>query len=276
MWRDIQLRRYLSVLITVSVGLALLIAACNGDDDVSDDTGAVETEPTEEVTAEEPTPEAKSSPEPELTATPEPTTTPAPTPTAEPEPTPESEPAAEMTDEELSEYLLALEDMPTGWTATQMSDDDVEEIDAPDSELICDSEPIDEVLDPVADVEAEFSSSELGPFLIHSLILMPDREQGALAINTIREMFSCSEWTTVDDAGEEMVWHLNPVSFPTFGDDTFASRVTTEVMGFNIEMNLVVVQERSFIAFIMHWGLGSIDSAQTEEFVRRAVEKLPD
>jgi hypothetical protein len=246
------MRHYFSILALASVSLLLLLAACNDRDDASDDTDIVETAPTEEVAADEGMPEP------------------------EPTPIPTPEPVAEYTDEETEQFLLSLEDMPTGWTKSSDSEAGLLDIrlDLVESEsMYCsddpDSYPIDE---PTLGASAGFNRDLLGPYLSQSVLLFGSETDASRHMDWFKnEVFGCDSFS--DDAVE---WRLDEISFPPLGDDSFAVRMSTASELGEIGGDLVLLRVVNVFSLLVYIDIGGFDAEQLEEFALRAEEKLLD
>ena len=284
------------ILLTTMSALLLLVAACASDDDAADDVTS-----DDDVAAEvEPTP----TPEPEPTEPPEPTATPEPTPTPEPEPTPtpESDDTA-MDDEDeaddgdrdadpgaLEGLLLSVEDLPEGWSQVEVDSDMVEDefsdvSEDPFSEP-CGIEPLDEAIEPVAEADREFEGSELGPFLMQNLMQLDSSSDAEEAMNYMRELFGCEEWTETDEFGDEMTFTIEEVPFDGVGDDAFRVNLAlsfedlSEEESAMIDMfgefafDLVFLQRGEYVTMLMYFDIFGMSDADFDAIVRTADEKL--
>jgi len=163
--------------------------------------------------------------------------------------------------------------MPTGWTGGVSSEED--QADSSTYTFLC-TELQSRALEKV---EAEFKKSQLGPFLGHSVALYAQDEVEGTFADLYAASQACTEWTTTKEDGTQQVWQLTPLSFPQFGDESFAVRVTSEVSLLGIlEVDSVYIRKGRFIMSVQYMvvGLQGINSEQTEAFVRIAYEKLQD
>jgi hypothetical protein len=192
------------------------------------------------------------------------TSTPTETPTAVPEP---------IDEEDLSEALLTISDMPTGWTT---SPPDEEEESADEGETFTTVCNVELPRRSLTQVKAEFQKSQLGPFLQHTITAYPPGEAELFLEDFIDAANSCTEWTTAED-DQQFTWRLAPLSFPNLGDETFAIRTSTELELLGLmEIDTIYIREADVIINIAHMAIGisGIDSEQTEVFARLAIEKL--
>jgi hypothetical protein len=195
---------------------------------------------------------------PDPTAVPE-DAVPSPTPTTELEPTRSTESTGDIDEESLLAALLTLDDMPTGWTAEAATF----EPRTPGGTYT--SFCTDLNARSIAAATVDFQKSALGPFMSQTIVVYPTRDDAEAALeDLVAAARDCTE--LVDDAGNTNTF--SPLSFPAFGDDTFAMRSSGVV-----EMDIIQVRVDEVLINILHGGLGSVDSALTEEFVRLALDK---
>ncbi len=186
---------------------------------------------------------------------------PTPLPTESPPPTPTqiTESSGNVDEERLIASLLTLNAMPTGWTGT-----------APEFELRTPGGTYTSFCHElearsIAAASVDFQKSALGPFMSHTIVVYPTTADAKAALeDLIAAVRDCPE--LVDDAGNKNTF--SALSFPVFGDDTFAIRSSGLV-----EMDIIQARVDDVLINIIHGGLGAVDSTQTEEFVRMAVEK---
>lgn len=183
-----------------------------------------------------------------------------------PTPTPAATPMP--LEAQLSEALLTLEDMPTGWTTGPP----VAAGGAGDLTL-CGVEP---QASPSAQVRVGFQQSEIGPFVEQTVYAFPQGEATQAMAEALAASESCSEWTETNEDGTQTTWRASLMAFPDVGDETLALRVSAEapILG-TLTMDLVYVRRGDLVTGVAHstWGF-AVDSEQTEAFVRRADEKL--
>jgi hypothetical protein len=259
--------------------VALLLVGCGGAASNRAETRATATPETVHATATTATvPVATSqrgethTPSPAASATvtrPAVTTTPAAAPMSSEEPTSTADAARrDVTDADLAMALLRLEDLPVGWTTQPLT-----EMDEDDDSTICDVREPDTRIEPAARAKTEFQQSDMGPFLAHRVADHERWETAESEMRFVRDAFSCSEWNTMID-GREVTYRITPLSFPQLGDDAYAVRVAFAFDFVLIETNFVFIRVNRYVIAIAHFGIGGVDSAQTELFARLAVERL--
>lgn len=173
--------------------------------------------------------------------------------------------------EGLSEALLTLEDMPTGWTVSPPDEDEED-----DGDDICGIASGQFAEDAAARETSDFQKSELGPLLNHTIDFFPDGDAKRVMAEFGDALGSCTEWTDIDEDGTETTWRLSPLSFPKIGDETFAFRMSTVTFLGAFELDWILWRRGDVVDVIAHGVIGfeGIDSEQTEAFVRQADEKL--
>ena len=156
--------------------------------------------------------------------------------------------------------LLALEDMPTGWTQAEAADFSPS---VPGGTYLsmCKEIPARSI----GSASTSFSLSTLGPQLNQTVVVFPSRDEAVAALADLMSVAQeCGEYS--DDNGN--VFTLSPLAFPSLGDDAFAVRSSNQL----VQADWVQVRVDSTIINLIHAGL-SIDSELTEELARLAVDK---
>jgi hypothetical protein len=177
------------------------------------------------------------------------------------------------TEADLKRALLTLDDMPSGWSARPEEDD--EEDDEESNSFLCGSE-LDIDTDALVSANAQFAGGELAPLVLQGVAVFPEGEAKKLFEEFTNALETCKERQDED----EMTWHIAKMSFPEFGNDSAAFRISTSdipLVGV-FEMQLVITQSGDFLNVVMHADIGmdGVDTDQTEKFARRADEKLRD
>jgi hypothetical protein len=183
---------------------------------------------------------------------------------------PTAEQSGSFNQDRLNSALLTLEELPIGWTVRPPQTQNTEDED------FCGFEK-QRAAQPVAKADASFQQSQTGPFLVHTLELYDGDDAKAVADQYLAQSRSCSGWTATDKEGKQTKWKLTGLSFPKLGDQTIALRLTSEATILGVVEDDIVVVRRGRVLNTINYatiGFAGIDSAQTEEFVRLADEKL--
>ena len=175
---------------------------------------------------------------------------------------------SDASEEDLTGALLALEDMPSGWSIDAAGGDD----DAVANQF-CNVAPLDGLLDADAEAERRFTAGESGPFFTQRLAAMEFASDAEDGMDRIREAFGCGEWT---DAEADATWTIAEVSFPDLGDETAAYRFSTTAGSVTTNGNAVAIREGGVVLLVVHIELGELDSGLTEELTRKAFDKAQD
>lgn len=167
------------------------------------------------------------------------------------------------TEADLRAALLAVEDLPTGFTA-QAADE------GEDDGASC-GEDLEETNPAAAKAAASFAGGMLGPFVQEELLAYEPDEAEAVMARGIASVRACQGYT--DDQGQK--FNLSPLSFPDLGDETFAARLDVDGPSLDLVADVVVLRQDDVIAFLFHASTLPVDSVLTERLARTALAKLP-
>ncbi len=189
-------------------------------------------------------------------------------------------------DVDVEQALLTLEDMPTGWTTSP----DAGEEDEGAAEF-CDGLDITDD-EPDAEAEASFEGSEMGPFVSNAVARFDGG--GATRFAQLRQAIDgCGDFDTTDEEGNTLTGRLSAVSFPEFGEESLAVRLSGTVttvadpdfgeLEFPMAADLIFFRQGDVVAGLFHiaidtsafgGGGGGLDSTITEDLARKAEEKV--
>lgn len=169
---------------------------------------------------------------------------------------------------QLESVLLTIEDVPTGYaTYTDPSPDD--------DTGFCDGH--DPVVDhpELAKAEAQFSQGgETGPFLIEIVAAYSPDEAEAFMGSARDALNACQTYTEPNADGTTATITLSPISFPSFGDETLATRITVTSGVVSGVGDIVYVRNGNSVFYIATLGLGGNDTTVTEAMTRAAQAKI--
>ena len=198
---------------------------------------------------------------------------------------PSASPSAKIPSaEELKNGLLALADMPTGYsagtpkTANSPAPDNSTSLGAPNAECERLFNQFDEgSAGEQGQATIEFRKSATGPFIRHTLESYRDAAALRASLMKIREAVDkCGEFSVGDADGQAKV-KIAAASFPKLGDDTAAfqleATVTTEGRRVPVGGYLVAVRIGNVVSTIISFGVPKSDAAETEQIARKAVDK---
>lgn len=190
------------------------------------------------------------------------TTSTATEPTAGSGPADTAAPSGPITQDALAGVLLTVNDMPSGWSVSPP--------DAEDADEFCKAAP--DYREPTLESEVSFQESDFGPFVIESAGTYDDAKAFMTEIRKVVE--ACRDFTETDDDGTESKGSFQPLSFPKFGEETFATRLSGNSGGFPISGDIVFVRlDDELVLLCGSLGVvgGGVDGF--EALVRKAVER---
>ncbi|HEV2892106.1 MAG TPA: hypothetical protein VGX28_17160 [Frankiaceae bacterium] len=178
----------------------------------------------------------------------------------------------------LRSALLAVKDLPTGWSLVRDDDEDVDSFARGCGPLAA----LDEAFAGGADgAEARFGQQdELGPFVTESLASLPSAADVTARIAALRTALSRCPSFRYEDAGIAREVRVSAVPFPRLGDETLASRVTTEFEIWRLSMTVLVVRIRNHTLLLVGSTVTALNGrgprlapADLERIARAAVTK---
>jgi hypothetical protein len=193
-----------------------------------------------------------------------------------------------LTQAELAAALLRVEDLPDGYTLQPIPESPPEESDTggqgggaePCSDVFDQLRGGDPALSAIAagTAEVEFSKGDDGPFLQQGLLSSGDRAGVRSAVEAFRQLPKiCGEFTENDEQGA-FTMRLSPAQFPALGDESVAVKLdatgTTEAATIALGGYLVLIRVGATVCILIHFGIPSVDVAETETVARAAVARL--
>jgi hypothetical protein len=221
------------------------------------------------------------------TATPVPTDTATATPTPSHTPTSTSTPTATatstprpVTEEDLTAALLALGDMPTGFTLRVSDEEDGEEGDEDDGGDTYTFLGQELPRRALFSVGVEFEQGQFGPFLNHTITVYPPDEAADVFADFDSVIQSSEPFTLTLDDETSLLMELSPMSFSTLGDESVAARASTDqvpILGL-MQMNVVYIRRGNIVMSLqsISFGLQQPDIEELETLAQRALEKLDE
>lgn len=184
----------------------------------------------------------------------------------------------------LESKLLTVEDMPSGYTLS--SSDDTDDDDETDDFCEGAFDQFDQLegFEDDAEAEVEFQKGQPtmagGAFVTQSLGV-GDGDRLAEAFERLPSAFEqCVAFSTTEDDGTTVSGSFSPLSFASFGDDTFATHVSGEVSGqgltFALSGDMVFVREGdiAMMVFAFSFGEVTVPAEELERIVAAAHAKL--
>ncbi len=184
--------------------------------------------------------------------------------------------------------LLEVADLPTGWSAEP---DDGDEDDAADEDGTDDDDSdmaedcgidgglLPDDIEPLAQVERQFAKGMVGPFVFAGIARYAEGE-AETALDRFDDMVQqCRQFSSTDEDGIETSGTMQPVSFPSFGDQSFAARMTIESEGMAGQGELVAVRQGDELLLMMGLSMttmlgdGPFEDGEYEQLVTAAAQK---
>jgi len=168
-----------------------------------------------------------------------------------------------VTQEALNAALLTVDDLPSGSAVSPPSEDE-------EDDDFCEEAP--QYRQPVMEAEVEFQESDFGPFAFEAIGTYDDASAYMDEIRAAVE--ACRDFTETDEDGSESKGSFQPLSFPKFGKETFATRLSGEGGGFPFSGDIVIVRlDDELVMMIGSLAVmgGGVDDF--ESLVRKAVDR---
>lgn len=181
-------------------------------------------------------------------------------------------PVNTLTSGQIKGALLRLSDMPTGFTRDKSKDDSA---DTPSGCKKLDAlDDFDKRV--LAKGEAKFTGGTFGPF-VDEAVSVP-RQAAKVYYDQFRDaMQACHRFRAETDDGTNSNATLTGLSFPTFGDDTFAAqmRIAPIPMVGSVYVDLVVVRLGNALMLLSEAQVAAPpDGSSVEQLCRTAVKRL--
>lgn len=178
--------------------------------------------------------------------------------------------AVEPQELDLQAGLLELDDMPPGWTQMPTDEDEEES-----GSTLCEQEPLDEI-EAIDRVSTQFSAGDLGPFLDHTVALYDDGEAAEAMEAFLATLNDCDEWTEETEDGL-VTYRPTPLSFPSLGDETVATRLTVEGELITMTIDMITWRRGDVLSLLLaSEAFDAPDGAQTAALAETADERLAD
>jgi hypothetical protein len=166
----------------------------------------------------------------------------------------------------LNSDLLAVTNLPAGWTTTPASS-------GSSGVASC------KALDPGSrarlpqHAEADFAGGPAGPFLSEELATRTNAQVATTWSAFAAAASQCASFTQPDSSGGTTAYTLEGMSFPSYGDATYAFGVTATSDGVGVSGDIVAVRKGDVLAEVIAIGLAGVPVATVEDVVSKAVGK---
>lgn len=176
--------------------------------------------------------------------------------------------AVEPQEIDLEAALLDLDDMPPGWTQVPSEEDEDES-----ETTLCEQQPLDEI-EAVDRASTQFSASDLGPFLDHTVALYENGEAAEAMESFLTTLDDCDEWTEETEEGL-VTYRPTPLSFPSLGDETVATRLSVESDLVTVTIDMVTWRRGDLLSLLLASEVfDAPDGEQTAAIAETADERL--
>lgn len=191
-------------------------------------------------------------------------------------PAPEPEP---LTQAELQAALVTLDDLPTGYSPDEVSEDDDDTEFESDNPECKDRYALLEDFGDDADVEAEVAfAQEPATTVEHSWgTYSTSGEELSAQFAAIESVVAeCSQGRIIStDGTPPLDVTFTPISFPKLGDDSFAMNGEVSTDGFTVALTLAFVRVGQNVQTVFQGGLGQSDPELVAKVAQLGVERLP-
>jgi hypothetical protein len=180
--------------------------------------------------------------------------------------------------QDLSQYLLTLDDLPSGWSPSPEESDEDESSTTTDPPECSDigEEEVEDAEGEVNEASVEFQQSTFGPFVSNGIIAYESSGEAEQAFDTIIDgINTCQTFTETDESGNETTYTFAPLSMDDYGDQTFATVLRGTSPFGPFEANFVFVRDGPYLAFVLTAGFGAAPPIDISELVATAVDRLP-
>ncbi|MEV6844255.1 hypothetical protein [Actinoplanes sp. NPDC051411] len=168
--------------------------------------------------------------------------------------------------------LLAVTDLPTGWTAkpdfAPSATDTSEEYEGCPQYAA-----VTRKTQAMDDIGAEFTSPA-GSDVVEGIEALTEGAARQLLTEFSDAVTACPDIVSRTGDGTPFDLYLKALSFPKLGDDTFAARATATVDGTTVNLDFVMVRHGGVLISISQTVRGVIDTKTTEDVTRRAIAKV--
>lgn len=172
-----------------------------------------------------------------------------------------STPAASVASE-----LLTISDMPAGWTTSKPSS-------SSGGPASCSALNNGQWKALPERAEADFQQSEIGPFVVEKLDAGSSAQVSAAWTAFGSATSACQSFTSTDSTGTTK-FTLSQLSFPSYGDATYAFGITADDSGVSASGDIVVVRKGDTLVQIIAIGVPDVPVSVVEQATKTAVGKV--
>jgi hypothetical protein len=124
-------------------------------------------------------------------------------------------------------------------------------------------------------IARQFKRSDLGPVLLHEIVLAPPGEGPALMASVRDRMAACPEWVTTQVGRPSMRWRATEIGFPEIVDESFAFRsVASMLLVGHATGDHVTMRIGDVFSLVGYASIGTHDPGEVERYGLLALDKL--
>lgn len=162
--------------------------------------------------------------------------------------------------------LLAVSDLPAGWSSTSDSGSSG----GAASCAALNNRPWQALPERA---EADFQQSEIGPFIAEKLDAGPSAQVAQAWAAFASATATCRSFSGQTSSGTAQ-YKLSSLSFPSYGDQTYAFAITVTASGISASGDVVVVRKGGTLVQILALGIPDVPVSTVEQFTSAAVAKV--
>jgi hypothetical protein len=166
---------------------------------------------------------------------------------------------------DLESALLTLGDLPPGWLASFPGEQGAYTTTRCGQDLTA--------LYPT--IARQFKRSEIGPGLIHEIVIVPPGEGEAVMTAQRERLAACPEWVTTQAGRPTLRWHGDQMPFPEIAEEAFAFRsVAPMLLVGQATGDHVTLRRGDIFNLVTYASVGTHDTGALELYGRMAAAKL--
>jgi hypothetical protein len=124
-------------------------------------------------------------------------------------------------------------------------------------------------------IARQFKGSEIGPGLIHEIVIVPPGEGEAVMAAQRERLAACPEWVTTQAGRPTLRWQAARIPFPEITDEAFAFRsVAPMLLVGQATGDHVTLRHGDIFNLVTYASVGTHDTGALELYARMAAAKL--
>jgi hypothetical protein len=168
--------------------------------------------------------------------------------------------ASPFTEDQLKSALLAVHDLPTGWSSSPTT--------SPSKKGVCNKDSVNKLVPPAADTSADFVNGKYEPLLSEQMLSYGSVDLASQALTK----FEANERSCTSYKQDGATIEIGELSVPPLGDRSSAFRLNISQSGVTIVGDTQVVQQGPVIIYTAYASY-SADTEQLVTFSKQAYTK---